>query len=59
MRVLLVVALLFMLFYFWYKIVMRVDRIFFEGRSSNLFLYFMLGIGWVLIGVGLAKLLGV
>ncbi len=45
--------------YFWYRLIMRVDRVFFEGRTKDVILYLMIGLGWVLLAFAMSKILGV
>ena len=48
------VGLLFLVpIYIWYRLVLRFDRVFYNGRLSNFILYSILGLGWVVVSVGL------
>ena len=54
------IAILFLIpMYFWYRLIMRVDRVFFEGRTKDVILYLLIGLGWVMLAVIMSKLLGV
>tara|TARA_E500000331_G_scaffold243871_1_gene234318 strand:+ start:364 stop:543 length:180 start_codon:yes stop_codon:yes gene_type:complete len=54
------IAILFLIpMYFWYRLIMRVDRVFFEGRTKDVILYLMIGLGWVLLAFAMSKILGV
>ena len=54
------IAILFLIpMYFWYRLIMRVDRVFFGGRTKDVILYLLIGLGWVMLAVIMSKLLGV
>ena len=48
------VGLLFLVpIYIWYRLVLRFDKIFYNGRLSDFTLYSIIGLGWVIVSVGL------
>ncbi|OUT99653.1 MAG: hypothetical protein CBC01_00780 [Betaproteobacteria bacterium TMED41] len=54
------VAVLFLIpLYAWYKFIMKVDRVFFDGRTKDLFLYLVIGLGWILLLMGMVTMLGI
>jgi hypothetical protein len=48
------VGLLFLIpIYIWYRLILRFDQIFYNGRISNSILYTITGLGGIAIAVGL------
>lgn len=58
MKVFFVAILLILPLYIWYKFIMKVDRVFFDGRTKDFLLYFAIGTGWILLLLGMITLLG-
>ena len=58
MKVFFVAVLLMVPLYIWYKFIMKIDRVFFDGRANDLLLYFAIGVGWIILLLGMVMLLG-
>jgi hypothetical protein len=52
------VAIFFLIpLYIWYRFIMRIDRVFFDGRTKDVVLYLMVGVGWIILAFGMVRIL--
>ena len=57
MKVFFVAILCMIPLYCWYRVVMKIDKVFLYGRTADVVLSIMIGLGWLGIGYIIVKLL--